>query len=180
MVRKPTTSTVEAAANAYIQARRGRAAFRPAPSAGIAAEKVLRPLARRFGIGVEQLREHWPEIVGSRLAQWSSPESLQRSGGIHTLVIRARGPAGAIIQAESRRILERVGTFSGKQAPTRIRVIQASGQAPVTAASETRQRKMTRPQSSSQVSETVETSAEARLLSALDRMSRSIKARDGH
>ena len=180
MVRKPTSSTVEAAASAYIQARRGRAAIRPAPSAGIAAEKVLRPLARRFGVGVDQLREHWPEIVGSRLAQWSSPESLQRSGGIHTLVIRARGPAGAIIQAESRRILERVGTFSGKQAPTRIRVIQGSAQSAATGSERASRAKMTQPQSSSQVSETVETSAEARLLSALDRMSRSIKARDGH
>ncbi|WP_138511677.1 DciA family protein [Maricaulis alexandrii] len=180
MVRKPTSSTVEAAASAYIQARRGRAAIRPAPSAGIAAEKVLRPLARRFGVGVDQLREHWPEIVGSRLAQWSSPESLQRSGGIHTLVIRARGPAGAIIQAESRRILERVGTFSGRQAPTRIRVIQGSAQSAAAGSERASRGKMTQPQSSSQVSETVETSAEARLLSALDRMSRSIKARDGH
>ena len=95
-------------------------------------------------------------------------------------MIRARGPAGAIIQAESRRILERVGTFSGRQAPTRIRVIQGSAQSAAAGSERASRGKMTQPQSSSQVSETVETSAEARLLSALDRMSRSIKARDGH
>ena len=176
MMRKPPPSTLESAASAYIAARRGRAAIRPAPSAGIAAEGVLRPLARKFGVGVELLREHWSEIVGERLAAWSQAETIQRAGGVSTLVIRARGPAGAVLQAESKRILERVALFSGQRAPTRLRVIQGSAVMDKSKPTPV----MNTQQSTSQVSETVETSAEARLLSALDRMGRGIKARDEH
>lgn len=173
-MRKPTSSTLDSAAAQFIAGRRGRPAIRPAPSAGRAAERVLRPLAKRFGVGVEQLREHWSEIVGPRLAEWSQPEALQRAGGITTLVIRARGPAGAVIQAESRRLLERIATYSGRQAPTRIRIVQ--GGAAKQAAAPTR---VTSAQSESQVSERVENSPEARLLSALDRFERSVKTRNG-
>lgn len=173
MKRKPPPSTLERAASQFLDSRRGRAAIRPAPSVGRAAEKVLRPLARQFGVGLEQLREHWADIVGPRLADWSEPDGIQRSGGITTLVIRARGPAGAVLQAESRRVLERVATFSGRQAPTRIRIVQGTAtrrSAPPVAS-------MTGPQSASQVSETVETSPEARLLSALDRFGQSVRNR---
>lgn len=176
MKRKPPSSTLEAAAAAYISSRRGRRAIQPAPSAGRAAERILKPLTRRFGIGVEQLREHWPEIVGSRLAQWSAPKTIQRSGGINTLVIEARGPAGAILQAEARRILERIGIHSGDRAPTRLRIVQGRAAPPATAPA----RDMKKPQSASHVSETVETSPEARLLSALDRFGRSVRAREQH
>ena len=176
MKRKPSSSTLEAAASAYISARRGRRAIQPAPSAGRAAERVLKPLTRRFGVGVEQLREHWPEIVGKRLADWSAPKTIQRAGGVNTLVIEARGPAGAILQAESHRILERVRTHSGDRAPTRLRVVQGRAARPAAAG----KAEVTKPQSASHVSETVETSPEARLLSALDRFARSVKARDGH
>lgn len=176
MKRKPPPSTLEAAANAYIGSHRGRRAIQPAPSAGRAAERVLQPLAKRFGVGVEQLREYWPEIVGKRLADWSAPKAMQRAGGVNTLVIEARGPAGAILQAESRRILDRIRTFSGDRAPTRLRVVQGQAARRTGPAA----REMTKPQSASHVSERVETSPEARLLSALDRFARSVKARDGH
>ena len=177
MVRKPSPSTLDAAASQFLATHRGRPAIRPAPSAGVAAERVLKPLARRFGVGVDQLREHWGDIVGDRLAQWSEPETVRRSGGINTLVIRARGPAGAILQAESRRILERIRTYSGNQAPTRIRIVQGS------AARKTRPQpgdvpQMKVRQSPSQMSEKVETSAEARLLSALKRFGDGVKSRN--
>ncbi|WP_300545718.1 DciA family protein [Maricaulis sp.] len=175
MMRKPSPSTLEAAANAFISRRRGRPAIRPAPSAGRAAERVLKPLAKQFGVGTDQLRENWEEIVGPRLAQWSSPETIRRSGGVFTLVIRARGPAGAILQAESRRILERIATFAGQRAPTRLRIVQGMSAARPAVRPSTR---MNTSQSASQLSETVETSPEARLLSALDRFGRAIKARD--
>lgn len=184
MKHKPPSPEIEAAASAYIAARRGRRAIQPAPSAGRAAERILKPLARQFGVGVEQLREHWPTIVGTRLAEWSEPQTIQRSGGIHTLVIRARGPAGAVIQAEARRILERVKTYAGNQAPTRLRIVQGTSARPATAGSATTSGAaagdMNNRQGASKVSEGVETSPEARLLSALDRFSRSVKARNGH
>lgn len=175
MRRRPTQSSVEQAAGQYLQEHRGRAAIRPAPRAGRAAERILRPLAKKFGVGVDQLTQYWPEIVGQRLAQWSAPKSIQRNGGVSTLVIEARGPAAAVLQAESRRILERVATYSGGRSPTRLRVIQGSmrGAAPA-------QTDLTNGQARSQNSDQVETSAEARLLSALKRFDKSVKARGGH
>ncbi|MFP3467798.1 hypothetical protein, partial [Leifsonia sp. SIMBA_070] len=81
-----------------------------------------------------------------------------------------------ILQAESQRILERVRTHSGDRAPTRLRVVQ--GKAARAEPGDTTDVK--KRQSASHVSETVETSPEARLLSALDRFAKSVKARDGH
>jgi hypothetical protein len=163
---------LERRAKQYLDQHRGRKAIQPAPPAGWAAARILRPLARRFGPGVEQLKAHWAEIVGARLADWSSPETLQRQSGINVLVIRARGPAGAIIQAESRRILERVRVYAGAQAPTRIRIVQGSVRSAPSAA------KVTKAPSSSHVSEGVEQTTEARLLSALDRFGQQVKARN--
>lgn len=175
MMRKPVSSTLEGQAARFLEARRGRRAIRPAPSAGKAASRVLAPLAKRFGLGVEQLQARWPEIVGERLAKWSEPEAIQRQGGSQTLVIRARGPAGAVLQAQSRQILERVRQYAGKLAPTRLRVRQGSAAAVEAAA----QPEMTDTPSSSQVSERVEQTPETRLQSALDRFAKSVNSRSG-
>jgi len=174
MKQRPPTSSLEEMAAHYIEARRGRRVRGTAPRAGVAAGKILRPLARKFGVGIEQLRANWADIVGSRLAQWSEPETVQRQGASRTLVIRARGPAAAVLQAESRRVLDRVRTYTGAQGPTRIRVIQGAGRKQNTTAPQ-----MNKQQVSSQVSEGVEQTAEARLLSALKRFDRSVKSRGG-
>ena len=178
-MRKPPPSMLDQAASDFISSRRGRPAARPQPSIVRAVERVMKPLARQFGVGVEQLREHWSEIVGERLAKWSEPETIQRSGGINTLVIRARGSAGAILQAESRRILERVRTFAGDRAPTRIRVIHGQARRSAPATPPAAQASVKPMKSSSQVSEGVEQTPEARLLSALNRFEKSVKAREG-
>lgn len=172
MKRKPPSSMMESEASRFLQRRRGRPSYRTAPSAGRAASKILRPLAKRFGLGVEQFRQNWPDIVGSRLADWSEPQSIQRAGGAQILVIKARGPAAAIIQAETRRILERLRSYAGKQAPTRIRVVQGMMRQP-----EKPPAIITPPPSSSHVSEGVEQTAEARLLSALKRFDRHVQDR---
>lgn len=178
-MRKPPPSTMEQAATDFINSRRGRPAARPLPSTARAMERVLRPLARRFGVGVEQLREHWTEIVGERLAKWSEPETVQRAGGVNTLVIRARGAAAAILQAESRRILERVRTFAGDRAPTRLRILQGQASASFKLAKPADQADVKPMKTSSQVNEGVEQTPEARLLSALNRFERAVKAREG-
>jgi len=174
MVSKPPSSTLERQARRFLESHRGRRAIRAAPPAGRAAERILKPLARRFGVGVERLVEHWPEIVGARLAEWCLPEAISNSGGNRVLVIRARGPAAAVLQAESRRILERVRMFAGERSPTRLRVLQGVTRAPLPAA-----QTMTKPPSASQVSEKVEENLEVRLLSALDRFGNSVKSRNG-
>lgn len=173
MVSKPPSSTLERQARRFLESRRGRRSIRAAPPAGRAAERILKPLARRFGVGVERLVEHWPEIVGARLAEWCMPEAIQNAAGNRVLLIRARGPAAAVLQAESRRILERVRLFAGERSPTRLRVLQGATRAALPATP-----KMTKPPSASQVSEGVEQSLETRLLSALDRFGNSVKSRN--
>ena len=175
MKQRPSQSSLEQAAGRYLQDHRGRAAIRPAPRAGRAAERILRPLAKKFGVGVDQLTQYWPEIVGQRLAQWSSPKSIQRNGGVSTLIVEARGPAAAVLQAESRRILERVSTYAGSRSPTRLRIVQGRMRAATTT-----ENNVKTGQASSQNSEKVETSAEARLLSALKRFDKSVKSRGGN
>jgi hypothetical protein len=172
MSRKPTPSTLEQQARRFLEAHRGRRAIRPAPSAARAAEAILRPLAKRFGVGVERLVQHWPEIVGARLAEWCLPEAIQNVAGNKVLVIRARGPAAAVLQAESRRILERVRLFAGDRSPTRLRVIQGATRTAAKPAG-----KMTNSPSGSHVGEKVEQNLEARLLSALDRFGNNVKSR---
>ncbi|WP_291844835.1 DUF721 domain-containing protein [Maricaulis sp.] len=178
MMRKPPPSMLEQAAGDFIRSRRGRPAAKPPPSAARAVERVLRPLARQFGVGVEQLREHWTEIVGERLAKWSEPETIQRGGGgVSTLVIRARGAAAAILQAETRRILERVRTFAGDRAPTRLRILQGQARRPAPGPDD--QADVKPMKSPSQVNEGVEQTPEARLLSALNRFEKSVRTREG-
>lgn len=126
MTRKPPSSTLESAAFRYLSERRGRPAWSGPPRAGKAVNAVLRPLARKFGPGLAAMTEHWPEIVGERLAAWCAPQALR--GGV--LTIRARGPAGAVIEAEQRRILQRVAVYCGGRAPDRIRVVQGAARKP--------------------------------------------------
>lgn len=184
MKRPVTPSTLESEARRYLEQHRGRRSRPAAPPAARAAERVLRPLAKRFGVGIEQLEQHWTEIVGARLARWCDPVSIQRQGGVQTLVIQARGPAGAVLQAESRRILERVKLYAGHRAPTRLKVVQgrlggqetpkSPGQSHAAPASPQPPETLNRAH---QVTDGLEKSTEARLLSALKRFDRSVQAR---
>jgi hypothetical protein len=98
---------------------RGRPPAPPMPSAGKAAGRVVRPLSKAFGPSASELEKRWPEIVGEHLARWTRPERFQ-SGA---LVVRAAGPAAALIEAQSAVILQRVAQYAGK-APRRIRIVQ--------------------------------------------------------
>ncbi|MCC5981913.1 MAG: DUF721 domain-containing protein [Oceanicaulis sp.] len=112
-------------AEAWASTHRGRPAAPPPPAAARALGAVMRPLAKAFGPGVSELDEHWEAIVGEALARWSSPEKL--SAGL--LTVRARGPAAALIEAQSAVILERVAQYAGR-APKRLRIVQGSLAAP--------------------------------------------------
>lgn len=160
--------SLEAAAARYLAERRGKPAWSGAPSAGRAAGKILKPLSEKFGPGVDALARHWPEIVGETLAQWCAPDSVR--GG--TLYVTARGPAAAVIEAESRRILQRVAQFAGRSAPVRIRIRQGR---PKHAAPAPASRP---PRKAETVREGVEKDTDARLNSALEKFGRGVRARD--
>lgn len=165
MTRAPRSSTVESAAARYLAERRGRAAFRGAPSVARAAAKILKPLANRFGPGVDTLSEHWADIVGEKVAAWSAPEAI-RGGVLHII---AKGPAAAIVEAQAPRILERVANFAGDRAPNRLRVRQG------TPHTSTQHRKPVEREITGKMHETLVTPGADRLSSALDRFDRAVR-----
>lgn len=164
--RKPTS--LDTLATRYLGKRRGKAAFRGAPPAGRAAAKILKPLSIKFGPGTDRLAEHWREVVGDRLAGWSAPDAIR--GG--TLYIIAKGPAGALIEADAPRILERLKTISGHSAPTRLRVKQGNPR-PVGG----RPHASVNREVKKDMSEGVEIDPDARLSSALKRFERANERR---
>ena len=109
---------------AYLQRNRGKPQYRHAPSAGRAANKVLRPLSRKFGPGVSSLRSQWPQIIGDRWAALSIPTAVRGRTGAKTLHIEVKGPAAAMLLADSAYILDRVNQYLGKGAISKIAVKQ--------------------------------------------------------
>lgn len=151
---------------AYLQKHRGKPQYRHAPQIGRAANKVLRPLARNFGPGVGSLRSHWPQIIGERWAKLSKPTAVRGSSGAKTLHIEAKGPAAALMQADSTRILDKVNHFLG--AGTIAKIIVKQG----------RIRDNTKPMpSASHVQEKLETVGDDSLRTALDKLSSKLKHR---
>ncbi len=104
----------------YLEKHRGRPQYRPAPQAAKAIAKVMRPLAKKYGGGLGALERHWPEIVGHKWANLSTPVRISGKAGCKTLLIRAQGPAASLLQADSQNILARVNGFLG---PGHIRKI---------------------------------------------------------
>lgn len=113
----------------WAQNNRGRAAASPLPTAARAASRVMRPLSRRFGPTVADLDEHWVAIVGEALAKYTRPEKFQGGASGSILLVRARGPAAALVEAQTPKILERVARYSGRT-PTRLKIVQGPLHAP--------------------------------------------------
>jgi hypothetical protein len=132
----------EAESWAWAQDHRGRSAVSPPPGASRAAGKVMRPLAARFGPGLAELEEHWPAIIGEALAAYTRPEKYQGGSAGLTLVVRARGPAAALAEAQAPQILERVARFSGR-APKKLKIVQGPI-SPAAAPAKARKRAITR------------------------------------
>ncbi|TGY87212.1 DUF721 domain-containing protein [Marinicauda algicola] len=110
---------------AWAAEHRGRPPRAFAPSAGRAAARIAKPLAKQFGTAAGELDARWSEIVGEQLAKWSRPEKFQAGAGGAVLVVTARGPAAALIEAQSTRILDRVAQYAGRR-PARLKIIQGT------------------------------------------------------
>ena len=87
---------------------------------------------RRFGFVQSSIVSRWPEIVGSRYAAVSSPESIRfppgkKSQGVLTLVVE--GAHAPMIQHVAPTIIERVNRFFGYPAVERLSFRQGIVQA---------------------------------------------------
>lgn len=111
---------------AWLETRRGKPQYRPAPAAGRAVARVVKPLSKKFSgsSSAVHLIPHWPAIMGEKWAKFSRPEKFSADKNGKTLIIGAPGPAATLIMASAGQIIERVNIFMGEGAVTRIRVIQ--------------------------------------------------------
>ncbi len=117
----------------YIEARRARPQIRPTPSAGLAVNRVMKPLAtgparsrKSRGSSALALAEIWPDIMGPRWSKISAPVRFRGSKDGRTLVISAPGPAAALILAASGPILERLNAHYGTEYVQALQIVQAA------------------------------------------------------
>jgi hypothetical protein len=112
-------------ANEPARSRRPRSVSDLLPEAGGAA-------FRRFGFIQSSIVSRWSEIVGTRYAAVSSPESIRfphgkKSGGVLTLVVE--GAHAPMLQHVAPTIVERVNRFFGYPAVDRVAFRQGIVQA---------------------------------------------------
>jgi hypothetical protein len=84
---------------------------------------------RRFGFVQSAVVSRWPEIVGRRYADVSSPESIRfptgkRSDGVLTLSVE--GAHAPMMQHVAPTLIERVNRFFGYPAVTRVQIRQGA------------------------------------------------------
>lgn len=129
MTNRPLTPAERAQIERYLEARRARPQARPLPSASMAVNRVMRPLAtkgRKRGSSALALADVWPEIMGPRWSKISSPVRFRGSKTGRTLVISAPGPAASLILAASGPILERLNAHLGAGQVDAIQLVQAA------------------------------------------------------
>jgi hypothetical protein len=96
-----------------------RPGFRAA--AGVAA-RIAGPIVAKHGGGaLARLKANWAEIVGPELARAAWPEALARGG---TLRLRVAPPKALEIQHRAMLVIERVNLFFGREAVTRLALMQ--------------------------------------------------------
>jgi hypothetical protein len=92
-------------------------------AAGASAAKIVGPIVARHGGGIlARLKLHWAAIVGPELAAATWPEALARGG---TLKLRVTPAKALELQHRSPLVIERVNLFFGRQAVTRVVLVQA-------------------------------------------------------
>ena len=162
-----------AALERYVESQRARPQARPAPSAGMAVNRVLKPLGvkgRRRGSSALALADIWGEIMGPRWGRISAPVRFRGSREGRTLVISAPGPAAALIMAASGPILERLNAHYGTDHVQRLQVVQAKADAPQPAP----RRRGLSPSEEARLQAGLEDIGDERLRRALERLGRAV------
>lgn len=142
---------------------------------------VIGAVCRRRGFAAAELVTFWPEIIGEELASRAQPERLvwpadsgDAEGGA-TLVVRAEGRAGLILQHSAPQVLERLNDFLGWRAVVRLRV-QAVPPRPVAQVPERPVRPLTRRESL-RLDRLGKGFAEPELAEAITRLGRAVLSR---
>lgn len=108
---------------------RGGRGFRRASET---AREPLRAAAGRYGFAETDVLVRWPEVLGEALAGLCRPlkVSYGRARGLGaTLTVEVEGARAPEVEMQAPRIVERINSFYGYRAITRLRITQASGYA---------------------------------------------------
>jgi hypothetical protein len=112
----PTPRRGEGEAAEALLARRGRAAYQPAPKASRAVAALIRELAPQGGIGLSELKRRWADLAGEPFASKTAPDAF--AGGV--LTIRAPGALAPLLQSQLPLLMERLKLGGAKVRDIRI------------------------------------------------------------
>ena len=110
----------------WLETQRGRSQYRPAPPLSRSVTKIMRPLTKKYGLGVKTLEPVWDKIMGARFAKISQPVKFSGRPDSRTLLISAPGPAGALIMASNTQIIDRLNAYLGPNYIRAIKVISTA------------------------------------------------------
>lgn len=153
------------------------------PPIGARVAALTRDVFRKRGFAEGHILANWPQIAGETVADYCAPERLvfprrPREGhgpqGGATLEIRVDGPIAVEIKHLEPQIIERINSFYGYQAVTRLKLTQ--GPLPP----KPRKRRPIRPLASAEraaLTQSLEPIAEPALKTALERLGERILGR---
>jgi hypothetical protein len=141
-------------------------------AAGASAAKIVGPIVAKHGGGVlARLKSHWAVIVGAELAAATWPEAMARGG---TLKLRVTPGKALAVQHRTPIVIERVNLFFGREAVTRLMLIQ--GPLPLPAAAPRPFSRELRPAETASLDRQLEAVTSPELRAALDRLGRRVIA----
>ncbi|MEL6688250.1 MAG: DciA family protein [Pseudomonadota bacterium] len=174
MTDRPFTPAERVTLDRYLEANRARPQARALPSAGMAVNRVMRPLAgkgQKRTSSALALADIWPEIMGPRWSKISAPVRFKGSKDGRTLVISAPGPAASLILAASGPILERLNAHLGSGSVSTLQIVQA---APRPTQAETQPKRGLTPSEQSTLREGLTKLSNERLKDVLERLGREV------
>ncbi len=90
---------------------------------GATLPRLTKSVLAKRGSGFAAVVTEWAQIVGPELAAASVPERLTTSTGV--LALRVEGAAAVELQHLAPLLIERINTFLGRPAVTRLKLVRA-------------------------------------------------------
>ncbi len=135
--------------------------------------KITKAAFGRQGFAEARVCTDWPAIVGADLAADSLPESLSADGA---LKVRVSGGRALELQHLEPQLLERIATYFGYRAATRLIIVQ--GPLPPRKVSRAAPRRALSPDEEAEIGTTVGATPDPGLRTALTRLGRAVLSRD--
>lgn len=90
------------------------------------ATRVASSAFARVGFADPALVLRWPDIVGAEVARVARPIRLTEGAGGGVLTVLSEPGAALFLQHESRALCERINTFLGRKAVSKLRFVQGT------------------------------------------------------